>query len=57
MKLSGVYSAFRMLVTNPTLNSSLSYLGAPPINCVALINWIQKQRALIAQKTQGSENG
>ena len=50
--LSGVYSAFRSLVTTPDLNVSFDYLGAYPINCVPLLNWVVKKRNIILQLQQ-----
>ena len=55
-RLGGVYMAFRMLVTNPTLNVSMDYLGAQPINCVELANWILKKRNAILQALKDTKS-
>lgn len=48
-KLSGVYNAFRMLVTSPTLGISWDYIAEPPLNCVPLLNWLQNKQKTIQQ--------
>ena len=51
-KLSGVYNAFRMLVTSPTLSISWDYVAEPPLNCVPLLNWLENKQKTLQQLQQ-----